>query len=95
MTMERSMRLVDPFLAATLASGLILTTGVAPRAATFTVNQWPQDIGKVPCEAWKKNPDGSWAQASPIQAGTLSITGKSFVAGSGEGRMLDAKCPGR
>ncbi len=89
------MRLLDPFMAATLASGLILTTGVAPRAATFTVDQWPRDIGKVPCGAWKKNPDGSWAQTAPIQAGPVMVTGKSFASASGEGRMLDAKCPGR
>jgi hypothetical protein len=89
------MRLLDPFLVATLATGLIVSSGVATRAATFTVQQWPRDIGKVPCEAWTKRPDGSWAQAAPIQAGALIITGKSFSPSTGEGRMLDAKCPGK
>ncbi len=86
------MRLIDPFIAALLAAGLLIVGAAPSRAATFTINQWPQDIGKVPCEAWANNPDGSWMLVARIQAGTTTISGKNFRAGSGEAQMLSAKC---
>jgi hypothetical protein len=86
------MRLTDSLLGTLLASAL-LVSGVYPlRAETYTVAQWPQDIGKVPCEAWQKGGDGAWKQVAMIQAGSQTIQGKLFKAGSSEAVMLNAKC---
>jgi hypothetical protein len=35
-------------------------------AETYTIRSWPDDLDQVPCEAWKKNPDGSWSQTGTI-----------------------------
>lgn len=86
------MRLLDPARAFALAAGLLASSTLAARAETFIINSWPQDIGKVPCAAWNKGPDGSWKQVATIQAGSLVINGKSFPGASGEGKMLAAKC---
>jgi hypothetical protein len=36
--------------------------GVAPQIArakqTYTVQQWPEDMARVPCSAFKRNPTG-------------------------------------
>ena len=88
------MRLLEPFVIAALATGLVASTELAARAdmASYRVDQWPQDIGKVPCEAWHKNGDGSWKQVAFIQAGAMIISGKNFGPSSGEALMLNAKC---
>ena len=86
------MRLLNPALATILATGVLLAVGAPARALEYTVQQWPQDIGKVPCDAWKKNPDASWSQVATIRAGGQTITGRSFKSDSGEARMLSAKC---
>lgn len=86
------MRLIDSILASILASGLVIAGAAQSRAETYTVSQWPQDIGKVPCEAWQKGGDGGWKQIAMIQAGSQTIQGKIFKAGSGEANMLNAKC---
>jgi hypothetical protein len=57
--LEVPMRLLNPALATILATGVLLAVGAPARALEYTVQQWPQDIGKVPCDAWKKNPDAS------------------------------------
>ncbi len=86
------MRLFNPALAMILASGMLIAAGAPSRALEYTVQQWPQDIGKVPCDAWKKNPDASWSQVATIRAGGQTIAGRSFKSDSGEARMLSAKC---
>ena len=86
------MRLLNPALATILATGVLLAVGAPARALEYTVQQWPQDIGKVPCDAWKKNPDGTWSQVATIRASGQTIVGRSFKSDSGEARMLSAKC---
>jgi hypothetical protein len=34
-------------------------------AATYTIQKWPQDLNKVPCDAWKHNSDGTWVEVGP------------------------------
>ena len=86
------MRLFNPALAIILAAVAPLAVGAPARALEYTVQQWPQDIGKVPCDAWRKNPDGTWSQVATIRASGQTITGRSFKSDSGEARMFSAKC---
>lgn len=59
---------------------------------TYTVQNWPADLDKVPCDAWKKNPDGSIGQTGTIIAGGTKMTGNSFKGGA-EAGMIEKKCP--
>ncbi len=88
------MRLIEPFLAAAFAAGFVVAGEAAARAdqASYFVNQWPQDIGKVPCEAWHRTSNGGWMQVAFIQASSTIVSGKIFAPGTGEAQMLNAKC---
>jgi hypothetical protein len=79
----------------------ICLMGVAPQIArakqTYAVEQWPQDIAKVPCNAFKRNPDGSWREMALFilhgKGGNVTrFTGSTYPRGSIEAGMLDQKC---
>ena len=46
----------------------ISLVGVAPQIArakqTYTVQQWPEDMAKVPCSAFKRNHNGTWTEVA-------------------------------
>jgi hypothetical protein len=65
-------------------------------APAYTVNGWPAGLANVPCDAFKKKPDGSWAQTGTIivQPGNTRMNGNTFAAGR-ESRMLDQRCGGQ
>ena len=50
--------MVRSFFAAVMTFALV---GIV-NAETYNIQVWPDDLDKVPCEAWKKNPDGSLTQ---------------------------------
>jgi hypothetical protein len=75
------------FLAALIFVGSFSTAS----AATYTIQNWPQDLDKVPCEAWQHNNDGSWTEIATIMVGGNPTSGMTFKD-SDEAKMLDAKC---
>lgn len=91
------MRLPNSFIAAVVAGGLLIGSNVAASAATYQIERWPADIGKV-CDAWKKVlPGGAWQQLQPIEVTTLqaknkTISGTLFSPTSNEARLLNTKC---
>lgn len=44
------------------------------RADTIHIQNWPVDLNKVPCDAWKTNPDGSVTQTGTIIADDQGLT---------------------
>lgn len=62
-------------------------------AQTYKIDNWPDDLDKVPCSAWTHNPDGSWTQTAPIMVGGNTFSGNIFKGGQ-EGAMLDKHCGG-
>ena len=79
----------------------ICLIGVAPQIAcakqTYAVEQWPQDIAKVPCNAFKRNPNGSWREMAVFilhgKGGSVTrFTGNTYSSSSPEAGMLDQKC---
>lgn len=64
----------------------------AASAATYTVQNWPQDLDKVPCDAWKYNSDGSWTEVATIMVDGHPTSGMTFKD-TDEAKILDAKCP--
>lgn len=61
-------------------------------AATYTIQNWPQDLDKVPCDAWKHNSDGTWVEVGTIIVGRNVTSGMTFKD-TDESKLLDAKCP--
>ena len=73
----------------TVAS-LVISYGAS--AATYTISSYPAGLAEVPCEAFKKNPDGSWTQvAILIAGGTLIPAGNNFK-NTAESRIIEKKC---
>jgi hypothetical protein len=52
---------------AMLASRISFTA----RPATYTISSYPAGLAEVSCDAFKKNPDGSWTQVAILIAGAL------------------------
>ena len=76
------------YIAALLFIGLLSSAS----AATYTIQKWPEDLSKVPCDAWKRNSDGTWVEVGTIIVGGNSTSGMSFKD-TDESKLLDAKCP--
>lgn len=69
-----------------------LVTAAAAAGPTYTINDG-EKLSSVPCDAWKRNADGSWTQVAAITmkpSGT-TMSGNTFKGG-GEQKELDAKC---
>ena len=60
-------------------------------AETYTIRSWPNDLDQVPCEAWKKNPDGSWSETGTIIAGDVTRRSNTFN-NTPEALIVEKKC---
>ena len=62
-------------------------------AETYNIQVWPDDLDKVPCEAWKKNSDGSLTQTGTIVVANSHsvITGNTFTDAPTI-RVVEKKC---
>ena len=81
--------MVRPFLAAVMT----LALGGIVKAEIYNIQVWPDDLDKVPCEAWKKNPDGSLTQTGTIVVANSHsvITGNTFTDAPTI-RVVEKKC---
>jgi hypothetical protein len=81
--------MVRPFFAAVMTLALV---GIV-NAETYNIQVWPDDLDKVPCEAWKKNPDGSLTQTGTIVVANSHsvITGNTFTDAPTI-RVVEKKC---
>jgi hypothetical protein len=61
----------------------------AMRAEDIKVNKWPAD---VPCDAVKRNPDGSYTQQKDLMMGTMPMPKKTYNKDTAEVRAWDQKC---
>ena len=61
--------MVRPFFAAAMILALV---GIV-KAEIYNIQVWPDDLDKVPCEAWKKNPDGSLTQTGRPSRCTYNV----------------------
>ena len=69
--------------------GLILAIPGSSRAEDARINNWPQDI---PCDAVKRNEDGSYSQIKDLLLSGGRFSGNTFLADSSEALLLDRKC---
>ena len=70
----------------------VLFTSAAASAADVQVKKWPDD---VPCDAVKKNADGSYAQLQDLMMGTMPMPKKSYGKETAEAKAWDRKCAGK
>ncbi len=69
----------------------LVMTGGAVHATTYKVDHWPGDIDTIPCEAWTKSADGTWALHGSVKIGA-SVIEDIGVKGDGAARSLDKRC---
>jgi hypothetical protein len=49
-------------------------------------------LAEVPCDAFKKNPDGSWTQVATLIAGGALIPAGTNFKNTAESRIIEKKC---
>ena len=75
-----------------LAAATWLAVSFAARAEmTYTITSYPAGLADLPCDAFKKNPDGSWTQVAILIAGGALIVGLNFK-NTKETRIIESKC---
>jgi hypothetical protein len=67
-----------------------------PPKTEYTIDSWPSDLATIPCDAFRKNSDGSRTQTGTIKVTpSLVMIGKTFNANTVEARMLSQRCGGK
>jgi hypothetical protein len=61
-------------------------------AATYTISSYPAGLAEVSCDAFKKNPDGSWTQVATLIAGGAPIPAGNSFKNTAESRIIEKKC---
>ena len=75
-----------------LIAATLLPVSFAARAEmTYTITSYPAGLADLPCDAFKKNPDGSWTQVATLIAGGALIVGLNFK-NTNETRIIESKC---
>ena len=73
-----------------IVATLVISYGAS--AATYTISSYPAGLAEVPCEAFKKNPDGSWTQVAILIAGGALIPAGNTFKNTAESRIIEKKC---
>jgi hypothetical protein len=71
---------------------LALTCSAAKAGATYTITSYPAGLADLPCDAFEKNPDGSWTQVAILIAGGALIPVGTRFRDSVETRIIEKKC---
>jgi hypothetical protein len=75
-----------------LIAATLLAVSFAARAEmTYTITSYPAGLADLPCDAFKKNPAGSWTQVAILIAGGALIVGLNFK-NTKETRIIESKC---
>lgn len=74
-----------------LAATWLPASFVARAEVTYTITSYPAGLADLPCDAFKKNPDGSWTQVAVLIAGGALIVGLHFK-NTNETRIIESKC---
>jgi hypothetical protein len=84
---NKSTFLSYPLIAATLLAGSF----AARAGTTYSITSYPDGLADLPCDAFKKNPDGSWTQVAILIAGGALIVGLNFKD-TNETRIIESHC---
>ena len=76
-----------------LLIGLVLTfVALSAQAEEITIRKWPDD---VPCNALRKNSDGSYVLVKDILYGPVRMEAGNSFEKSGDTHFWDQKCAGK
>jgi hypothetical protein len=73
-----------------IAMALVISNGAS--AATYTIESYPAGLADVPCDAFRKDPDGSWTQVAILVAGGALIPAGNNFKNTAESRIIEKKC---
>ena len=73
-----------------IVATLVISYGAS--AATYTISSYPAGLAEVPCDAFKKNADGSWTQVAILIAGGALIPAGNNFKKTAETRIIEKKC---
>jgi hypothetical protein len=73
-----------------IVATLVISYGAS--AATYTISSYPAGLAEVSCDAFKKNPDGSWTQVATLIAGGALIPAGNNFKNTAESRIIEKKC---
>jgi hypothetical protein len=76
-------RLLEPI------SMLVISFFTARAEMTYTISSYPAGLADIPCDAFKKNPDGSWTQIATLIVGGALIVGLNFK-NTNETRIIES-----
>jgi hypothetical protein len=82
----------DPVSAFLIIAATLLVISFTARAATYTISSYPAGLADLPCDAFKKNADGSWTQVATLIAGGALIPAGSNFKNTAETRIIEKKC---
>jgi hypothetical protein len=76
---------------------IIATSAISypAKSATYTISSYPAGLAELPCDAFKKNPDGSWTQVATLIAGGALIPAGNNFKDTVETRIIERKCDRR
>jgi hypothetical protein len=74
-----------------IAATVLATSFEAQAQVTYTITSYPAGLADLPCDAFKKNPDGSWTQVAVLIGGGALIVGPYFK-NTTETRIIESKC---
>jgi hypothetical protein len=77
--------------AALFAAAALIAAASSARAETYTVDHWPGDIDTIPCHAWTRYDDGTWALKGSLRIGA-SVIDDVGVKGDAAARSLQKRC---
>jgi hypothetical protein len=75
-----------------ITAATLLVISFTARAATYTITSYPAGLADLPCDAFKKNPDGSWTQVATLIAGGALIPAGNNFKNTAETRIIETKC---
>lgn len=81
-------------LAAGALVGLQQGRAAVTAAKTYTAASWEAAFNTVPCDAFRRNADGSWSETGTIIAGNTVMSGKTF-SHTREAQALEKRCGGQ
>jgi hypothetical protein len=75
-----------------IAATLLVISFTAQAAGTYALSSYPAGLADVPCDAFKKNLDGSWTQVAILIAGGALIPAGNDFKNTAETRIIEKKC---